>query len=158
MCAHLGGGERRGGGRRRGLGGVEGELFRQRLQQSGLEVVGAFRHLSIMIYREVMSPGTLKGTTCKVVAAAAAPPGVECRFRVQGSGFRVQDSGFRFRMQGSGFRVQGSEFRVQGSGLWTLGSEAGLEVGGAGVHERRLETVSTTTSQKCAAVPRRARI
>ena len=74
------------------------------------------------------------------------------RLSLQGSGFRVQGSGCR--VQGSGFRVQGSGFRVQGSGFRVQGS--GFRVQGSGYCDTKVTRV-VATSQKCAAVPRRAR-
>ena len=73
---------------------------------------------------------------------------------VQGSGFRVQGVGLRapgsgFRVQGSGFRIQGSGCRVEGAGFRLEGSESTL---------RRPARRLLHDSQKCAAVPWRARI
>ena len=104
-------------------------------------------------------------------------------FRVQGAGFRVQGSGLRvqgseFRVQGSGFRVQGPGSRVQGSGFWVQGpgscggrltwtgppnpsrtpSRRSCWSVGTCTRASSPGVLRTTTSQKCAAVPRRARI
>ena len=90
-------------------------------------------------------------------------------FRVQGSGFRVQGSGFRVSGFGSrvseartiwagrlGFRVDGLRFGRGVVASLDLLAQSRLFLLVHGRH--RPAHLRTTTSQKCAAVPRRARI